>query len=448
MPTREPQPPIIKILLIFRNAEPKTITKAILENTYPNQLKITEIPLLQDAIDCLEKGEAEFDLIFFEHESSTKRVIQTLLDLGGNAKYIMCSSDETFFQMFSNQPEFMLTEEIAQSFYRVLKKFSTSGKLPPLPVLIDEPYVSINPHTLLGGSPLRNDIFVLMAQGRYVCIFRKGEELENADLQKYLIKKTVALFYMKKSDCAAALLEHTAAIERATEKSVITLAEAETTFRGTFDLVRDLVSQIGFTPETQAIARSSINLTLKAMGSSPKLSSILSNLEKRKEGYISSHSFSVGQVACAIAHQIGWNSAGTYYKLTLAAFLHDIIFSDNKLAEVASYEEAIRSGQFTDAELQTILTHPTNGSEHSKQFTEIPADIDQIIAEHHERPDGTGFPNRIPGKTIAPLSALFIMAHDLVNYSKDQPESTIESFLQKNASYYDVGQFKKIMSAL
>ena len=438
----------IKILLIFRTMEPMTVTRAILENSYPNQLKITEIALIQDAVESLEKKEASYDLIFFEHDSTTTALIKVLLGLGGDAQFIMCSSDESFFQTLPNQPEFMLTKEIAGSFYKVLKKFATSGKLPPLPVLNEEAYITVNPHTLLGGNPLKSDIFVLMAQGRHVCIFRKGAELEKADLQRYLDKKTVALFYMKKADCAEVLQAHVQAINQAAEKTVVTKAEAESTFVNSAELVRDLVSQIGFTPETQEVAKSSVALAVKSIGSSPKLATILSDLRKREGEYISSHSFMVGQVACAMAHKIGWNSAGTYYKLTLAAFLHDIVFSDNRLAEVHSYEEAKKSGKFTPEELQAIRLHPMKASEYSKQFTEIPSDIDQIISQHHERPDGTGFPREIAGKTIAPLSALFIMAHDLVNFSKDKPEVSIESFLKEKTGKYDTGQFKKIFAGL
>ncbi len=441
-------PSEIKILLIFRNLEPKTVTRAILENTYPGQLKITEIPLLQDAIESLEKKEANFDLIFFEHESATKALVQALLGLGGSAQFIMCASDEQYFQNYPHQPEFMLTKDINDSLSKVLKKFSNSGKLPPLPVLNQEAYITVNPHTLLAGAPLKSDIYVLLGQGRHVCIFRKGDELEKADLQKYLDKKTVALFYMKKSDCAVVLKAHVESINAATEKSVVTQAEAESTFVSSSELVRDLVSQIGFTEETQEIAKSSVALALKSMGSSPRLSTILANLENRKGDYIAIHSFMVGQIACALAHKIGWNSTGTFYKLTLSAFLHDIVFTESRLAEIHDFEKAKASGDLSPEDLKLLRSHPIKASEYSKQFTEIPSDIDVIIAQHHEKPEGGGYPRELGGKAIAPLSALFIVAHDLVNYSKDHPDTTIEEFVKANASRYDVGQFKKILAGM
>ena len=448
MPIEQVSKKMINILLIFRNEDPKTAVRAILESTYPNQLKITEIPLIQDALECLEKKEAAFDLIFFEHESTSRALVTTLLNNGGKSIFVMCSSDEANFKNLSPQPECLLTKDISTSFYRILKKFSISDKLPPLPDENEEAYVTINPHTLLGGNPLKSDIFVLMGQGHYVRLFRKGDGLEVADLQRYLNKQIVALFYMKKSDCLDVVKSHAQSIDAIAAKPVVSASEAESTFLNSSALVRDLVSQIGFTPETQEVAKSSVNLALKSMGSSPKLSLILRDLKGKKDDYISSHSYMVGQVACALAHQLEWNSTGTYYKLTLAAFLHDIALNDTTLAEVRSLDEAKKSGKFTNEQLQLIKMHPMKAAEYSQQFSEIPSDIDQIIAQHHERPDGTGFPRGLGGKSLTPLSSLFIVAHDLVDYSAIHPEASITTFFEEKKGSYDVGQFKKIVAGI
>ena len=72
--------------------------------------------------------------------------------------------------------------------------------------------------------------------------------------------------------------------------------------------------------------------------------------------------------------------------------------------------------------------------------------MDIILSQHHERPDGTGFPRGMAGKLISPLSALFIMAQDLVHTVMEDPRTNAEDFFKDHASLYQAGQFKKILA--
>jgi hypothetical protein len=69
--------------------------------------------------------------------------------------------------------------------------------------------------------------------------------------------------------------------------------------------------------------------------------------------------------------------------------------------------------------------------------------------EHHERPDGTGFPRGLFHHQIAPLSALFIIAHDLLGYFLQKGKDTnMEEFIDTRAGLYTQGMFKKIFKAI
>jgi len=212
-------------------------------------------------------------------------------------------------------------------------------------------------------------------------------------------------------------------------------------------LLRDVVGQLGFTPEAQAIAKSCVNMALKALGSKPKLNEILEDLKSKEGAYIPAHSFMVGNVACAIAHRIGWSSSATFFKLSLAAFLHDISLKSEIHAKLRDLSSAHRVG-LENEEIKLIKLHPVQASEYSKQFSEIPSDVDIIISQHHESPGGDGFPRGMPGKLISPLSALFIMAQDLVDAVLNHPETKVEDFFKANASRYEVGQFRKIVALI
>ncbi len=80
----------------------------------------------------------------------------------------------------------------------------------------------------------------------------------------------------------------------------------------------------------------------------------------------------------------------------------------------------------------------------------IPPDVDIIVSEHHERPDGTGFPQRKGYAALAPLSSVFIVAHDLVSYILNRKENNwnIVSFLNQHRFLYQSGIFHDLFVAL
>jgi len=210
--------------------------------------------------------------------------------------------------------------------------------------------------------------------------------------------------------------------------------------------VKDIIDQMGFTAEAQKIARSSVAMTAKLIGNKPKLSKILSDLKNRDGTYVSSHSISVGTLACTIAHKLEWHSPATYFKLSLAAFMHDITLHDD-LAKVSQLKEASLE-HFTSEELNKIKLHPIHAADYVRKMTEIPGDVDQIVFQHHEKPNGTGFPRSLSGKMISPLSAVFIVAHEIVEFMRNREGEAIDVFLKENEELYHQGTFRKIWLAL
>ena len=72
--------------------------------------------------------------------------------------------------------------------------------------------------------------------------------------------------------------------------------------------------------------------------------------------------------------------------------------------------------------------------------------VDPLL-QHHERPDGTGFPLGIIGTKIAPLAALHIIVHDIVQafLRENIPP---EKFVVERKQYYLVGAFRQIIEKL
>ncbi len=438
---------MINTLLVFKDEVFKKNTIEALKAFYLDQVKVITIPTLQEAIEHLEINKSGYDLIVFEQRSNSITLSKVLYSLGNGAKFISCDDVQSDTSIL---PEDYIIESIALlsipvELPKIIKKFEALGYLVPITGIKDE-YISVKPEIMVSYCPLNYNVFIKMGDGRFVRLFNKGDPIEKADFERYQKEKGIELFYFKKSEYQEVLEKTASKLERIT--NTVPLPEAVVIQEAikSHAIVKDFIQQVGFTSEAQLLARSSVAMTAKLMGSHPKLSKILSDLKKKDGNYVSSHSISLGTLSCAIAHKLEWNSAATYFKLSLAAFIHDITLSD-KLAKINHLSQANKE-EFTSEEINKIKLHPIHGADYVRRMSAIPADVDQIVFQHHEQPDGSGFPRGLVGKFVSPLSSVFIIAHAIIEFMIKREGESIETFLKENEELYRHGNFRKIWLAL
>ena len=114
--------------------------------------------------------------------------------------------------------------------------------------------------------------------------------------------------------------------------------------------------------------------------------------------------------------------------------MHDITLTHHELAKVRSLEELKeKKGQFPEPEANAYSSHPELSAAMVKSMSSAPMDVDIIVRQHHERPDGSGFPNRLRNEQLHPLSVVFITAHELLNYLYEHPKDwNFNDFLETN----------------
>jgi putative nucleotidyltransferase with HDIG domain len=102
----------------------------------------------------------------------------------------------------------------------------------------------------------------------------------------------------------------------------------------------------------------------------------------------------VAQLACAIAGEVGFDEVSTE-RLRTAALLHDV----GKI--VVPAEILSKPGRLTAIEMQLIRQHPGAGADIVGPIGLDP-DVADIVRQHHERLDGSGYPTGIHGDEILP----------------------------------------------
>ena len=119
---------------------------------------------------------------------------------------------------------------------------------------------------------------------------------------------------------------------------------------------------------------------------------VLSSIVKVKDPYTAAHQRRVADIACKIGLKLGL-SKNEIDKLKIAGLLHDI----GKIALPA--EILNKPGKLSKFELDLIKTHPTIGYEIIRRVDFL-TEIADIILQHHERLDGSGYPNGLKDDEI------------------------------------------------
>ena len=124
-----------------------------------------------------------------------------------------------------------------------------------------------------------------------------------------------------------------------------------------------------------------------------------------RDPYTSGHQKRVADISVKIAEELGMPEEqirGIY----MAGIIHDL----GKIqvpAEILS-----KPGKLSKLEFDIIKTHPKVGYDLLKGI-EFPWPIAQIIYQHHERTDGSGYPRRLKGERIL-LEAKIISIADVI----------------------------------
>ena len=141
-----------------------------------------------------------------------------------------------------------------------------------------------------------------------------------------------------------------------------------------------------------------------------------------------------------------WRSDTGYFKLALAGLVHDITLENHELAQLDSLQELTsKVANFTTSEVNNFRRHPIDCAELVRQLDQMPPDVDQMVLQHHEKADGSGFPHKLTALRISPLSALFIVAHDLVRRMHLDGNFDVKEFLLADRPEYNHGPFKRVL---
>lgn len=162
----------------------------------------------------------------------------------------------------------------------------------------------------------------------------------------------------------------------------------------------------------------------------------LSRISEKRDLYTSDHQKRVASLAVAIAKEMEWHE-NKIQGLRTAALLHDI----GKI--MIPSEILSKPSRLSQLEFEYIKTHSQNAYDILKNI-EFEWPVADMVLQHHERCDGSGYPGGLTKQAILPEARILIVADVVEAISSHRPyrpalgiEVALDEINNRRGSWYD-----------
>jgi len=283
--------------------------------------------------------------------------------------------------------------------------------------------------TLRGSARnLTFDVFIKVSADNFVHVFSSATGLDYLRLSQYESRGVLAL-YIRKAD----LDRYKQHIARSAEQLLTDLnlpdeQRVALVINMTEQALADVFTQVRISEVTAKEVKKVVQSYVDFMLASPRSLALLLKLVAHGD-YLYYHSIAVCVFSLLLGRTSGQFHTQDLESLGLGAFLHDI----GHLSSPKELLEAPR--KLTTAEMKIIHRHADEGLDQLKDNTAIPREVLQIIYQHHEQPDGKGYPHQISDKAMSHFAKVVQIADCFSALISKRPWRTA----------YTVGQAIKIL---
>ena len=276
--------------------------------------------------------------------------------------------------------------------------------------LLMDPYVAVDLRLLQHDSLLPFDLYQRL-NGMYV-LYRHRDRPFDELTRSRLMGNGINQLWVTDDDAEALgryFENHLTIIVR--DRSIPSPVRARVMQAATYALASDLLEA----PE-KSIGRAVTlveQLTRFAAVETRTLTDLLSLMESRQGLHV--HSANTAVFALALTLGTGTEDPTVMAKAAIAGFLHDV--------GMATIDEAVllKPAPLDDTERELVKTHPRLGPARLRRANELPDDVCEALETHHERLDGSGYPDGLRAGNISPLARIIAVAEVFDSLTSNQP---------------------------
>ena len=306
-------------------------------------------------------------------------------------------------------------------------------------------HVPVDMNLLLTLERKDFDLYLKLSGKNFVKIFNRGASFTPEDAKK-LKAKGIDRLFVPASSCFALIREMQE--EYSSEK--IPANSEEVLIISHLEQMEKIGGELGWSKDILEASEKTVRRAIDVFKKSPDLHTVLQDILRHRHSDFSDHVGLLSFIICALASQMKIPGENAEIKLALAALLHDVKVNPENYHEVEDWNRKASALDDRSAPVMSYRNHPLEGAQFVQKIDLIPPDVDRIILQHHERPDGTGFPRSLGASRITYLAAVFIVCEELVHFIKRGGNLTtsLRDFMTWGEVYFDQAHFKNIFAEM
>jgi len=323
------------------------------------------------------------------------------------------------------------------------------------PFINQEEYCRMDMDFLSILDGINKDLYIKIGQEKFVKLFNENENMNILDLKKYR-DKGIQYLYLNRATSVWVIDQIQKQMNiflKALKFRFILRAADETAEKRFEQKIMRIDEDVHIDNDFRITIEKAIENVRSTVEKEKRVSQLLNSFKENKKEYafFTQKMNLTCLMACLLAKELDWMSKTTIDKLVYASVLGDITLAVKpslmKYQRLSDFEK--NNETLSEDDKKFYLSHPQESSQLIKRyFSGAPSDTDILALQHHEMPDGTGFPAGLRADKISPLSALFIVANDFASYYLTEMDSNLDEFLLKSQTRYDYMNFRKILKSL
>jgi hypothetical protein len=266
------------------------------------------------------------------------------------------------------------------------------------------------------------------------------------DILRKLQQKEVEEVYIKEADCNRLLefVNNSMSAKNFYDPKTVQEKRVEAV-NAAMDTVKGIINQLGVEPETVRLLKTINTRAMSLLSESPSIFAFIKQFKKNcSEEFLLA--ILTNYIMSLVIDKFPWKSDAVKEKGSLASIMCDMTLTKEDFRVMRDWSK--NGGDLPER----IRRHPADiANQLKKNRTMVPIETITIIEQHHELPDGKGFPYGITSNRFNQLSAIFIVSQqftELLHDSGYDYEKRLEIIKRIREVYGPSKMFEKAADAL
>jgi HD-GYP domain-containing protein (c-di-GMP phosphodiesterase class II) len=295
-------------------------------------------------------------------------------------------------------------------------------------------FLAVPTASLIHRKTSVTDLYIRMPSDRMIKVAHKGGSIDVDRIQR-LGDKNVQYLYVYRTDFSNIVNDLVRGAEGLNQLANV---PADLKLAKFFTIAETVYTELMRLPITDESLGRAVRLTGEistAMREKPDFAKLIKTVVGMGDEF-ARHSLGSVVMSNLLVNQLEWSSPKLLDPVTMGAFFHDI-----GLKEISPNLWFKNKVEMTQEEVQVWEMHPALGVKLLSQMNVVTPDVLRIVQEHHEIPNGTGFPAKLRLDRIFPMAKVVsmgnVLAHDLFDGGQNH-QFSMEAMAQKIDHVYSV----------